>query len=211
MTTRRTNSARRGFTLVELLVSIAVTAMVAASVAATVSAVGVGMQGQDDAAQEVARLARAQARIADHLFRARMILSQSTTVATMWVPSEAFDGSASNATNYDTINADELRWYVVDRANRVISMQKVTSSANRTSYVLTTDWAALRTTLAASGSLTTTTVLEGVLDAAFRFTTFTPCSDRRLVLEVQLDDDHGGMSYELGGIVDSLQKHSSCQ
>jgi hypothetical protein len=31
------------------------------------------------------------------------------------------------------------------------------------------------------------------------------------VLEVQLDDDHGGMSYELGGIVDSLQKHSSCQ
>jgi hypothetical protein len=54
-------------------------------------------------------------------------------------------------------------------------------------------------------------VLEGVLDAAFRFTTFTPCSDRRLVLEVQLDDDHGGMSYELGGIVDSLQKHSSCQ
>jgi nitrogen fixation protein FixH len=129
----------------------------------------------------------------------------------MWVPSEAFDGSASNATNYDTINADELRWYVVDRANRVISMQKVTSSANRTSYVLTTDWAALRTTLAASGSLTTTTVLEGVLDAAFRFTTFTPCSDRRLVLEVQLDDDHGGMSYEIGGIVDSLQKHSSCQ
>ena len=77
------------------------------------------------------------------------------------------------ATDYDTINADELRWYVVDRANRIISMQKVTSSANRTAYVLTTDWATLRTTLAASGSLTTTTVLEGVLDAAFRFTTFT--------------------------------------
>ena len=158
MTMPRTGTLRGGFTLVELLVSIAVTAMVAASVAATVSAVGVGMQGQDDAAQEVARLARAQARVADHLFRARMILSQSSTVATMWVPSEAFDGSASNATDYDTINADELRWYVVDRANRIISMQKVTSSANRTAYVLTTDWAALRTTLAASGSLTTTTV-----------------------------------------------------
>jgi prepilin-type N-terminal cleavage/methylation domain-containing protein len=58
MTMPRTGTLRGGFTLVELLVSIAVTAMVAASVAATVSAVGVGMQGQDDAAQEVARLAR---------------------------------------------------------------------------------------------------------------------------------------------------------
>jgi acetyl-CoA acyltransferase len=68
---------------VELLVSITVTAIIAASVAATVSAVAVGMQGQDDAAQEVARLARGQARLADHLFRARMILSQSTTVFAM--------------------------------------------------------------------------------------------------------------------------------
>ena len=57
----RGRRSRRALTLVELLVSIAVTALVAASVAATVSAVGVGLRDQDDAAQEVARLARARA------------------------------------------------------------------------------------------------------------------------------------------------------
>ena len=215
MTRRGTNAAgdrtRRALTLVELLVSIAVTALVAASVAATVSAVGVGLRDQDDAAQEVARLARAQARIADHLYRARMVLSQSDTVATMWIPSEEFDGSPTNAADYDAIHGKELRWYRIDRANRVITMQRTTNTSNSTVYPLATDWAALRTSLADSGALTTVTVLEGVLEGAFRFTSFTPCDDRRLVLEVQLDDQHGGAHLELGGIVDSLQRHPDCQ
>jgi hypothetical protein len=202
--------ARRGLTLVELLVSIAVTTLVAASVAATVSAVGVGLQGQDDAAQEVARLARAQARLSDHLFRARMILSQSETVVTLWVPSEEFDGSATNATEYDTIHRDELRWYVIDRDARTVSMQRPAGAADRTEHALSADWAALRTSLAASGSLTTVPVLEGVLEGAFRFAAFDRCEDRRVVLEVQLDDAHGGSHLELGGIIDSLQRHPDC-
>jgi len=204
-------NAISGFTLVELLVSITITALVAASVAATVSAVGVGMRSQDEASQEVARLARAQARIADHLFRARMILAQSATEAALWVPAEQFDGSSANATEYDTIHGNELRWYVFDRNARSVSVQRLTSTANRATHALSTDWASLRSSLAASGSLTTTVVLEGVLDAAFRFDSFSPCEDRRLVLEVQLDDDHGGAHLELGGIVDALQRHPNCQ
>ena len=205
------SSVRAGFTLVELLVSITITAIIAASVATTVSAVGVGMQGQDEAAQEVARLARGQARLADHLFRSRMILSESATVATLWLPSEAFDGSATNAADYDTIHGNELRWYLVDRTNRVISMQRLANTLNRTVYPLATDWSALRTSLASSGALVTTTVLEGVLEGAFRFTAFNPCADRRLVLDIQLDDEHGGMHFEIGGIIDALQRHSDCQ
>lgn len=212
MRARRTVSrGLRGFTLVELLVSITITALVAASVAATVSAVGVGMRSQDESSQEIARLARAQARITDHLFRARMILSQSAAVATLWVPAEQFDGSASNATDYDTIHGNELRWYVFDRNARTISVQRLASTTDRTAYALATDWAALRASRSQSGSLATSVVLEGVLEAAFRFTSFTPCEDRRLVLEVQLDDDHGGAHLELGGIIDSLQRHPSCQ
>lgn len=203
--------ARRGLTLVELLVSIAVTALVAASVASTVSAVGVGLQGQDESAQEVARLARAQARLADHLYRARMILSQSETVATLWVPSEEFDGSADNAARYDAIHGPELRWYLVDRANGSVVAQRLSNQADSTEYPLSTDWAALRSSLAASGALTTAPVVDGVLEGAFRFESFSPCDDRRLVLEVQLDDDHGGAHLELGGIVDSPQRHPSCQ
>ena len=200
----------RALTLVELLVSVAVTAIVAASVASTVAAVGVGLRGQDESAQEVARIARAQARIADHLFRARMILSQSETVAAVWVPSEAFDGSATNAERYDAIHANELRWYVVDRTAGAVLVQRLADQSASTEHALSTDWAALRASLAASGSLATSVVLDGVLEGAFRFSSFSPCEDRRLALEVLLDDDHGGTHLELGGIVDSLQRHPSC-
>ena len=202
---------RRAFTLVEVLVATVVTAMVAGAVVGTINAVQVGLDDQDSASAEIARLARAQARLADHLYRARMILAQRDDSICLWLPSEAFDGSSANATNYDTINADELRWYVVDRNARTLSVQRVANASNRTSYSLSTDWNALRTSLAASSQLTTSVVLEGVLEGTFRRTSFTPCSDRRAVLDLQLDDEHGGINFELGGIVEQLQKHSGCQ
>jgi hypothetical protein len=30
-------------------------------------------------------------------------------------------------------------------------------------------------------------------------------------LDIQLDDEHGGMHFEIGGIIDALQRHSDCQ
>jgi Tfp pilus assembly protein PilE len=201
---------RRALTLVELLVSVVITAIVAASVASTVAAVGVGLRGQDESAQEVARLARAQARISDHLYRARMILSQTDAVATLWVPSEPFDGSATNAERYDAIHGNELRWYVVDRPGRAVLAQRHANPSESTEYPLSTNWETLRSTLAAAGSLTTAPVIDGVLEAAFRASGFSPCDHRRLSLEVVLDDDHGGTHFELGGIVDSPQGHPSC-
>lgn len=201
---------RRAFTLVELLVATAVTAIVAASVAATLSAVAVGLQGQEEAAQEVARVARAQARLCDHLYRARMVLAESPDSVALWIPSEAFDGTAANAAAFDAIRSDEIRWYRFDRQRRVIVMQKASVSASRAAHALASDWESVRSSLAASGSLTTGTVLEGVLDAAFRFESFNPCRDRRIALEVQLDDAHGGLHLELGGALAALQRHPDC-
>ncbi len=208
--TRGRRRGRSAFTLVEMLVAIVVTTIIAGAVIGTISAMQVGLNDQDEAAQETARVARAQARLADHLYRARMILSQSETVICLWLPSEAFDGTSASATNYDIINADELRWYVVDRDARTVSVQRLSDTTVRTAYALTSDWNALRTTFAASGALRTSVVLEGVLEGAFRYTSFDPCVHRRAVLDVQLDDDHGGLHFELGGILDALQKHTSC-
>lgn len=201
---------RSAFTLVELLVATAVTAMVAASVAATLSAVSIGLQGQEEAAQEVARVARAQARLCDHLYRARMVLAESPESVALWIPSEEFDGSPANAAAFDAIRTDEIRWYRFDRQRRTVLMQKASASASRAALALASDWEAVRTSLASSGNLASGTVLEGVLEAAFRFDSFDPCRDRRIALEVQLDDAHGGLHLELGGALAALQRHPDC-
>lgn len=200
-----------GFTLVEVLIATIVTAIVAAAVAATLSAVSVGLRGQDEAAQEVARIARAQSRLCDHLYRARMILAQSADSVVLWLPSEQFDGTASNATAFDTIHTDELRWYRFDRARHSLLLQKASGGAARSVHGLSSDWEAVRSSLSAAGSLSSSMVLEGIQDAAFRFSAFDRCRDRRIALEVQLDDAHGGLHLEFGGALAALQRHPDCQ
>lgn len=202
--------SRRAFTLVEVLVATVVTGLVALAVYGTVSAVQTGVRMQDEVAQETARIARAQARLVDHLYRARMILGMSDTVICLWLPVEEFDGSVDNATAYDTIHGNELRWYVIDGTNRTVAVQRLTDQTNRTVYPLNTDWAALRTTLASAGNLQTSTVLNGVAGGAFRFEEFDPCATRRVVLDIQFDADHGGYAVELGGIIALLQRHPDC-
>ena len=173
--TRRTTGSRRGLTIVELLAALAVTSIVAAAVVTTASAIRVGLDGQAEASRETARVARVQARIADHLFRARMILHHAGDEALLWLPAEAFDGTASNATDFDRIDRNELRWYVFDRATGCLVMQRTANRSDRTACSLSTDWPALRATLAAAGALERSEVLEGVQDAEFVADGFDPC------------------------------------
>ncbi|MFM9180946.1 MAG: prepilin-type N-terminal cleavage/methylation domain-containing protein [Phycisphaerales bacterium] len=209
--TRRTTGSRRGLTIVELLAALAVTSIVAAAVVTTASAIRVGLDGQAEASRETARVARVQARIADHLFRARMILHHAGDEALLWLPAEAFDGTASNATDFDRIDRNELRWYVFDRATGCLVMQRTANRSDRTACSLSTDWPALRTTLAAAGALERSVVLEGVQDAEFVADGFDPCSDRRLWLRVELDAGNGGAELLFGGVLSALQRHGGCQ
>lgn len=207
---RRPTSALRGLTIVELLAALAVTSIVAAAVVTTASAIRVGLDGQAEASRETARVARAQARLADHLFRARMILHHAGDEALLWLPAEAFDGTAANATDFDRIDRNELRWYSFDRATGCLVMQRTSNRDDRSACDLSTDWPALRTTLAAAGALERSVVLEGVRDAEFVAEGFDPCSDRRLWLRVEIDADHGGGELILGGILSALQRHGGC-
>ena len=208
---RRGTSSRRGLTIVELLAALAVTSIVAAAVVTTASAIRVGLDGQEEASRETARVARAQARIADHLFRARMILHHAGDEALLWLPAEAFDGSPANATDFDRIDRNELRWYAFDRAAGCLVMQRTANRADRTACALSTDWAALRASLAAQGALERSVVLEGIAGAEFVSDGFDPCSDRRLWLRVEIDPALGGGELLLGGILSALQRHGDCQ
>ena len=206
---RRTRAAR-GLTLVELMVSAVVTAVVAASVVTTMAAVRLGLEGQDDAARATARIARAQARAADHLFRARMILAQEGTFCALWVPSEEFDASPTNAAEYDAIHREELRCWSFDPAAQAVVVERTANRDDRTQVALSSDWESLRDSLAAQGALERSVVIDGVSAAAFRASGFDPCSDRRMALSVELADEPEGGAYEVGGALEVLMEHPSC-
>lgn len=200
----------RGFTLVELTVSVVVTAIVAASVVTTMSAVRIGLEGQDEAARATARIARAQSRAADHLFRARMILAQEGTFCALWVPSEPFNASPTNASEYDAIHREELRFWSFDAAAQAVVAERTANRADRTPVALSTDWQSLRDSLAAQGALERSTVIDGVSAASFRAAGFDPCSDRRMSLMVELVDEPADGAYEVGGALEVLLEHPSC-
>ena len=211
MTRPRTGRALRGaFTLVELVVSVVVTAIVAASVVTTMSAVRIGLEGQDEAARATARIARAQARVADHLFRARMILEQEGGFCALWVPSEEFDSSPTNAAEYDAIHREELRFWTFDAAAQAVVAERTSDRADRAQLGLSTDWRSLRDSLAAQGALERSVVVDGVSAASFRATGFDPCADRRLALSVELADEPDAGAYEVGGALEVLLEHPSC-
>ena len=211
-TFRRTagSAHARGFTLVELAVSVVVTAIVAASVVTTMSAVRIGLEGQDEAARATARIARAQARAADHLFRARMILAQDGTFCALWVPSEPFNASPTNASEYDAIHREELRFWSFDAAAQAVVVERTANRADRTQVALATDWESLRDALASQGALERSIAIDGVSAASFRASGFDPCADRRMSLMVELVDEPADGAYEVGGALEVLLEHPSC-
>ena len=64
---------RRGFTLIEVAIASLITTVVAGAVIGTIRAITESTYALDIAAQAMARVARADARFADHANRARMI------------------------------------------------------------------------------------------------------------------------------------------
>jgi len=206
----RRGAPAHGFTLVELAVSVVVTAVVAASVVTTMSAVRIGLDGQDETARATARIARAQARAADHLFRARMILAHEGAFCALWVPSEEFDASPTNAAEYDAIHREELRFWTFDASAQAVVVERTSNRADRTQVALSTDWESLRDSLAAQGALERSVVIDGVAAASFRASGFDPCSDRRMSLMVELADEPADGAYEVGGAIEVLLEHPSC-
>jgi len=201
---------RRGFTLLELIVASSVTSLVALAVAGLLSATAGLMERDDLASRGAAMLARAEARLADHASRARLVLHADQDEVLLWLPSEPFTSSATNTEEYDRIDANELAWYVMDQTKGTLSMVYVANRGDRTAYALSTDWDTLRANLALQAKLTSVPVLEGLGSAAFQVEDGDACSVRRFTFEGAMDEDHGSLAVHLGGLVSNGQRHPDC-
>lgn len=208
---------RRGFTLIEVSIASLITTVVAGAVIGTIRAVTDTTQALDISAQAMSRVARADARIADHANRARMILSQSSLEILLWLPTEPFTSSATNTSDYDSIQANELAWYVMSTSAGTLSLVYTTNRNDHTKYSLSTNWTSLRTTLTSQGALTTIAVLEGLTkdpnssrESGFRVQDSDPCSVRRFSFDGYMSDDLGGLNVQLSGRVLNGQNHPDC-
>lgn len=202
--------SRRGFTLIEMLMASIVMSLGAAAMFGVLRTLTEAMAQQDLAGETLARIARADVRMADHAQRARLVLAQAGGEIALWLPTEAFTSGSSNATDYDTINANELAWYVIDQTKGTLSMVYVANRGDRTAYALSTDWDTLRANLALQAKLTSVPVLEGLGSAAFQVEDGDACSVRRFTFEGAMDEDHGSLAVHLGGLVSNGQRHPDC-
>ena len=202
--------SRRAFTLIELLMASVVTSLVAAAMVGMLRTLADTMTEQEAAVESMARVARADVRMADHAQRARLVLAQASGEVALWLPSEAFTTSATDAADFDTINANELAWYVMDVPGGRLSLQYLTNRSDRTAYPLSTNWASLRATLAAQSRLTSVPVLEGLGTGSFLVEDSDPCSVRRFTFEGAINDGRGALAVHLGGLLLNGQRHPDC-
>lgn len=200
----------RGFTLIEVAIASVVTTIVAGAVIGTINAVTDTTLALDISAQAMARLSRAEVRVADHANRARMVLSQTSTEVLLWLPTETFSSSTTNATDYDAINGNELAWYVMKPATKTLYLCYVTNRNNRTVYSLNANWTSMRTSLSAQGALTEIPVLEGLVSGGFRVEASDPCSVQRFTFDGMLSNDFGGVNAQLGGRLLNGLRHPDC-
>jgi prepilin-type N-terminal cleavage/methylation domain-containing protein len=201
---------RHGFTVIELLIASVITSMVAAAVISTMQAVTGSMEQQDLAADAMARAARAEARMADHVNRARLVLAQDADEVALWLPTEPFTSSATNTRDYDAINANELAWYVMDASTGNLTLKYLTNRNDRTTYGLSTNWSSLRTTLQMQQKLTSVSVIEGLAAGQFRVEDADPCSSGRFTFDGAMTDARGGLALQLGGPLPNRQRHPDC-
>jgi len=201
---------RHGFTVIELLIASVITSMVAAAVISTMQAVTGSMEQQDLAADAMARAARAEARMADHVNRARLVLAQDADEVALWLPTEPFTSSATNTRDYDAINANELAWYVMDASTGNLTLKYLTNRNDRTTYGLSTNWSSLRTTLQMQQKLTSVSVIDGLAAGQFRVEDADPCSSGRFTFDGAMTDARGGLALQLGGPLPNRQRHPDC-
>ncbi|NQW49470.1 MAG: prepilin-type N-terminal cleavage/methylation domain-containing protein [Planctomycetes bacterium] len=202
---------RRGFTLIEVAIASVVTTIVAGSVIGTIKAVTDVTIALDASAHAMARLARAEARVADHVNRARMVLSQTSTEVLLWLPTETFSASAILVDDYDAIQGNELAWYVMKPATKTLYLCYLTDRTNRTVYSMNTNWTSLLNSSSVQGKLTEIPVLEGIVSGGFRVESSDPCSVQRFTFDGLLSDELGGMNAQLGGRILNGLRHPDCQ
>lgn len=109
-------TARRGMTMIELMIALTITVIITAGLAGMVSAVSAGVMTTRDTREVMVRAAVAQARLDSYVAPARSILAAEPSRLVLWLN----DGRQSK-----TVHLSEVRWLTYDAAGDRLIIQLV--------------------------------------------------------------------------------------
>lgn len=186
------SQARRGLTLVELLIALSITAVVAG---ATAAMIGAFVQATEHDRQWREAMIRAQAinvRLASYVAPARYVLGTDEKGVALWL---------DDTRESDTVHATEIRWLVQDQASELVIAQMVKfptewdqakRDAYDAEYPLETDWWSIRDSFKALGLIEETPLCDEVSGWTVENSESTDPPLTLLTFSVQLTEDAGG-------------------
>jgi len=111
--TRAGRRARRGLSLIELMLSLTITVMVAGAIASMLAAVSAGVGVRRDLRAVMVRASAAFGRLAAYVAPARCILGVEPDGMALWLHDQRTS---------DTVHGTEIRWFVFDAAEGAVEL-----------------------------------------------------------------------------------------
>ncbi len=177
--------ARRGLSMIELLMALAITGMVAAAISAMWSAISAGERSRRDNRAFTVRTYTVKSRISAYVARSRCVLFADLDMIVLW-----FDDARQSG----TVHASELRWLTFQKTSGELDVYfvKFPQSYDETrkamedmEYRIDTDWIAELERYINQNQAASLTLVDGV--ETFKFTLDAPTALDAREVSLKLD------------------------
>ncbi len=182
---------RRGFTFIELIISLSITAVIGLSVVTLMGAVTSGITSKEDGRQASIRYSTLKNKMSAYISPARCVLATTTESATFWM----VDSNQSN-----TVHATEIRWIEFNPEREQLEVSFVSfpeywseemKSQNDYECNEQTNYAQLLSNFNAKGYITTLIIVDQMSDCSLWFNDSEPFDISLISFEFNLHSAMG--------------------
>ncbi len=185
-------AARRGVTLVELLIGLSITAVTCGILAVLINATAMGTSTQNDGRRSLVRLQSMKAVLEDEFVNARAILATGSNYVVYWTG----DGTTGPTPVNGAVNFAELRMLDIDASGNLnvycckwpSGMNSTAILANDTEYAAGTDWRATAVALKGTTYYSTNTIAQNATSLTCSLDSASPTSAKMINLQVVIND-----------------------
>lgn len=199
-------AARRGLSLLELLLAITISAMVAGAIAGMLGAVSAGVGTRKDSREIMVLAHSAQCRLSAYLATARCVLADDSANLTLWLNDDRESG---------TVHASEIRWLrfdtstgeiVVDYVSFPVSWTPTACELADREYPASTDWSSVHSAYDALGLLESKPLVDHLTGVSIQRDTKSVTSSRHICFNLSFQGDNATVTVPVSG---TIQEHEA--